>query len=108
MATLYVQQGPWRNLQKPSASGPAPTASPSQTEVISLLERNIPTEEELKRRRRTFKGLARLRAMDLSAPDLLPPPRRWCVRIANGDPSRRAPCKRPSGALTGEIAWWIL
>jgi plasmid stability protein len=41
-------------------------------EVISLLERNIPTGEELKRRRKAFEGLARLRAMEPLSPGSFP------------------------------------
>ena len=40
--------------------------------MIALLEQFIPTEEELKRRRRDFDELARLRALPTSGPGPFP------------------------------------
>ena len=61
MATLYVENVPdeiYKALRKRARDNRKSIAA----EVISLLEQNIPTEEELKRRRKAFEGLARLRA----------------------------------------------
>jgi plasmid stability protein len=41
-------------------------------EVIALLQQNVSTEEELKRRRKAFEGLARLRAMQPLSPGPFP------------------------------------
>jgi antitoxin FitA len=62
MATLYVENVPediYRALRKRARTQRKSIAA----EVISLLQQNIPTEAELKRRRKAFEGLARLRAM---------------------------------------------
>jgi antitoxin FitA len=62
MATLYVENIPdeiYKALRKQARANRKSIAA----EVISLLEQNVPTEEELKRRRKAFAGLARLRAM---------------------------------------------
>ncbi|SPF36905.1 conserved hypothetical protein [Candidatus Sulfotelmatobacter kueseliae] len=61
MATLYVENVPdeiYKALRKRARANRKSIAG----EVISLLEQNIPTAEELKRRRKAFEGLARLRA----------------------------------------------
>jgi antitoxin FitA len=61
MATLYVENVPddiYKALRKRARANRKSIAA----EVISLLEQNIPTEEELRRRRKVFDGLARLRA----------------------------------------------
>ena len=69
MATLYVENVPdeiYKALRKRARTNRKSIAA----EVISLLERNIPTEAELRRRRKAFEELARLRAM----PPLTPGP----------------------------------
>jgi plasmid stability protein len=74
MATLYVENVPdeiYKALRKRARANRKSIAA----EVISLLEQNVPTEEELKRRRKAFEGLARLRAMQPPARDPFPPPR---------------------------------
>ena len=67
MPTLYVENVPdeiYKALRKRSRANRSSIAA----EVISLLEQNIPTEEELRRRRKAFDGLARLRAMKPPGP----------------------------------------
>ena len=62
MATLYVENVPdeiYKALRKRAQAHRKSIAA----EVISLLEQHIPTEDELRRRRKAFEGLARLRAM---------------------------------------------
>lgn len=62
MATLYVENVPdeiYKALRKRARANRKSIAA----EVIELLQQNVPTEEELKRRRKAFEGLARLRAM---------------------------------------------
>lgn len=62
MATLYVENVPediYRALRNRARAQRKSIAA----EVISLLQQNIPTQAELKRRRKAFEGLARLRAM---------------------------------------------
>jgi len=69
MATLYVENVPdeiYKALRKRARAKRKSIAA----EVIELLEENIPTEAELKRRRKAFEGLARLRAK----PPLTPGP----------------------------------
>ena len=69
MATLYVENVPdeiYTALRKRARANRKSIAA----EVISLLEENIPTEAELKRRGKAFEGLARLRAK----PPLTPGP----------------------------------
>jgi plasmid stability protein len=69
MATLYVENVPdeiYKALRKRARAKRKSIAA----EVIELLEQNIPTEAELKRRREAFEGLARLRAR----PPLTPGP----------------------------------
>jgi plasmid stability protein len=63
MATLYVENVPdalYKALRKRARANRKSIAA----EVISLLEQHIPTEEELKRRRKAFEGLTRLRALE--------------------------------------------
>jgi plasmid stability protein len=75
MATLYVENVPdeiYKALRKRARANRKSIAA----EVISLLEQNVPTEEELKRRRKAFEGLARRRAMQPPARDPFPSPRR--------------------------------
>lgn len=67
MATLYVENVPdeiYKALRKRARAKRSSIAA----EVIAMLEQNIPTEEELKRRRKAFDGLARLRAMKPPGP----------------------------------------
>ena len=61
MATLYVENVPddvYRALRKRARANRKSIAA----EVIGLLERNVPTEAELKRRREFYNRLADLRA----------------------------------------------
>jgi plasmid stability protein len=61
MATLYVENVPddlYKALRKRAKANRSSIAA----EVIGLLKRNIPTEAELKRRRKLFDDLAKLRA----------------------------------------------
>ena len=61
MATLYVENVPddlYRALRKRAKANRKSIAA----EVIELLEEHIPTEAEMKRRRRIFQELAELRA----------------------------------------------
>ncbi len=71
MATLYVENVPediYRALRKRARAQRKSIAA----EVISLLQQNIPTEAELKRRRKAFEGLARLRSMKPLSPGPFP------------------------------------
>lgn len=71
MATLYVENVPdavYKALREQARKNRKSIAA----EVISLLERHIPTEEEMKRRRKAFEGLARLRAMEPLSPGPFP------------------------------------
>jgi len=71
MATLYVENVPddiYKALRKRARANRKSIAA----EVISLLERTIPTEEELKRRRKAFEGLAKLRARPPLSPGPFP------------------------------------
>ena len=61
MATLYVENVPddiYKALRKRAKASRRSIAA----QVIELLEQNIPTEAEIKRRRRVFEELAELRA----------------------------------------------
>lgn len=71
MATLYVENVPdeiYDALRKQARANRKSIAA----EVISLLEQNVPTEEELKRRRKAIASLARLRAMQPAGPGPFP------------------------------------
>jgi len=71
MATLYVENVPeavYKALRQRARKHRKSIAA----EVIELLEQSIPTEEELKRRRRAVEGLARLRAKPPLSPGPLP------------------------------------
>ena len=62
MATLYVENVPediYRALRNRARAQRKSIAA----EVISLLQQNIPTQEELKRRREFYDRMAELRAM---------------------------------------------
>jgi plasmid stability protein len=61
MATLYVENVPdqlYEALRKRAKQNRKSIAG----EVISLLEENVPTSQELKRRRQLFQGVLKLRA----------------------------------------------
>ena len=61
MATLYVENVPddvYKALRKRAKANQKSIAA----EVIELLKRNVPTEEELKRRREFYDRLSELRA----------------------------------------------
>jgi plasmid stability protein len=71
MPTLYVENVPdavYKALRERARKNRKSMAA----EVISLLERHIPTEEELRRRRKAFEGLARLRAIEPLIPGPFP------------------------------------
>jgi plasmid stability protein len=71
MATLYVENVPdeiYKALKRQARVHRRSIAA----EIISLLEEHIPTDQELKRRRRAFEGLARLRAMEPLSPGPFP------------------------------------
>lgn len=71
MATLYVENVPdeiYNALRKRARANRKSIAA----EVIAILEWHVPTEEELKRRRKAFDGLARLRAMEPLSPGPFP------------------------------------
>jgi len=71
MATLYVENVPdeiYKALRKQARANRKSIAA----EVISLLQQNVPTDEELKRRRKAIAGLARLRAMQPASPGTFP------------------------------------
>jgi plasmid stability protein len=62
MPTLYVENVPkdvYEALRKRAGANRTSIAA----EVISLLEQFVPTAEDLKRRRKAFDNLAKLRAM---------------------------------------------
>jgi plasmid stability protein len=71
MATLYVENVP-DEIYKALRTRARAHRKSIAAEVISLLEQHIPTEQELKRRRRAFEGLARLRAMEPLSPGPFP------------------------------------
>lgn len=61
MATLYVENVP-DNLYKALRQRARSNRKSMAAEVITLLEQNIPTEEELKKRRKFVKQLERIRS----------------------------------------------
>ncbi|MGA6983562.1 MAG: hypothetical protein WCC95_13570 [Candidatus Sulfotelmatobacter sp.] len=66
MATLYVENVPdaiYKALRKRAHENHKSIAA----EVISLLERNIPTAEELQQRRKFYRRTAEMRSMAASA-----------------------------------------
>jgi plasmid stability protein len=71
MATLYVENVP-DDVYKALRARARKNHKSIAAEVISLLEQHVPTEEELKRRRKAFDGLARLRAMQPLSPGPFP------------------------------------
>lgn len=71
MATLYVENVPddvYAALRKRAKSNRKSIAA----EVIALLQEHIPTEAELKRRRKIFEALAELRARPPLGPGPFP------------------------------------
>ena len=71
MATLYVENVPddvYRALRKRARSNRKSIAA----EVISLLQQNIPTETELKRRREFYDRMAELRTRSPEGPGPFP------------------------------------
>ena len=67
MATLYVENVPeelYKALRKQAKKNGKSIAA----EVIELLKHHVPTAQELKRRRKAFDELARLRAMPSLGP----------------------------------------
>lgn len=75
MATLYVENVPdeiYKALRKRARANRKSIAA----EVIALLEQNIPTAAELKRRQEFYDRLAELRARPPLAPARSPQPRR--------------------------------
>ena len=75
MATLYVENVPdgiYKALRKRARANRKSIAA----EVISLLEHFVPTEEDLKRRRKVIDDLAKLRAMPPLSPGPFPPLRK--------------------------------
>lgn len=71
MATLYVENVPedvYKALRKRAKKNRSSIAA----EVISLLEDHVPTEAELKRRRKIFEDLAKLRAQPPVGPGPFP------------------------------------
>jgi plasmid stability protein len=71
MATLYVENVPddlYDALRKRAREHRKSIAA----EVVCLLEENIPTADELKKRRRIFKQLARLRSSAPPGPGPFP------------------------------------
>jgi antitoxin FitA len=71
MATLYVENVPdeiYKALRKRARANRKSIAA----EVISLLEQNIPTEAELKRRREFYDRMAELRARQPEGPGPFP------------------------------------
>jgi plasmid stability protein len=71
MATLYVENVPddvYRALRQRARKNRKSIAA----EVIELLEENVPTAEELKRRSKTVDELLKLRAMPPAGPGPFP------------------------------------
>ena len=71
MATLYVENVPddiYKALRKRAKANRKSIAA----EVIALLEQQIPTDAELKRRRKIFEDLAELRARTPVGPGPFP------------------------------------
>jgi plasmid stability protein len=71
MATLYVENVPedvYRALRERARRHRKSIAA----EVIELLEQNVPTADELKKRRKAIDELAKLRAMPPASPGPFP------------------------------------
>ena len=71
MATLYVENVP-DDLYKALRARARASRKSIAAEVISLLEQNIPTERELKKRRRLLKELERIRSIPSPSPGPFP------------------------------------
>ena len=71
MATLYVENVP-DDVYKALRERARKKRKSIAAEVIELLEQNVPTAEELKRRRRAFDELAKLRALPNAGPGPFP------------------------------------
>jgi plasmid stability protein len=71
MATLYVENVP-DELYKALRKRAKERGNSISTEVISLLSEEVPTEEELKARRRYFEQMERLRSTKLQGPGPFP------------------------------------
>jgi plasmid stability protein len=72
MATLYVENVPdevYKALRKRAQANRKSIAA----EVISILEENVPTATELKRRQEFYDRLAELRARPTLSPGAFPP-----------------------------------
>jgi plasmid stability protein len=67
MATLYVENVP-ANLYESLRARARKHRRSIAAEVLSLLEENIPTKDELKARQRFFKEMERLRASRTESP----------------------------------------
>ena len=75
MPTLYVENVPdelYRGLRQRARENRSSIAA----EVISLLERNIPTTAEMKRRHQFIQRMAKFRTYRPRAMDRSPPPSR--------------------------------
>ncbi len=75
MPTLYVENIPddlYRALRKRARDNRKSIAA----EVISLLERNVPTAKELQGRREFYDRMAEFRAVDPRTPPPFQPPRK--------------------------------
>ena len=71
MATLYVENVPdplYKALRQRARDNRKSIAA----EVIALLEQNVPTEEQLRKRQKAFRELARLRATTPPQPGPFP------------------------------------
>jgi plasmid stability protein len=71
MATLYVENIP-DELYKALRERARRHRKSIAAEILTLLQENIPTADELKKRRKIFKQLERLRAAAPPAPGPLP------------------------------------
>jgi plasmid stability protein len=71
MATLYVENVP-DDLYKALRQRARANRKSIAAEVITLLEQNIPTEEEMKRRRKFVKELERIRSSVTPRPGPFP------------------------------------
>ena len=71
MATLYVENVP-DEIYKPLRKRARTNRKSIAAEVISLLRQNIPTAEELKRRREFYDRMAELRARPPHSPGCFP------------------------------------
>lgn len=75
MPTLYVENVP-KNLYEALRARARKNRSSIAAEVLALLKDNVPTPEELRRRKRAFEELMRLQASTPPGPGPFPAPRR--------------------------------